>query len=93
MLWPEHFDYAIAAGDEVAGSRANYGGSPGDEHHPEPYLYVGPWAPVDGALWNAAGFRGAELGLGELLASNDPRGLALEFMLTRLRALADIAKS
>ena len=43
VLWPEHFDYAIVAGDEAAGSRANYGGSPGDAEHDEPYLYVGPW--------------------------------------------------
>lgn len=87
VLWPEHFDYAITAGEEAGGSRANYGGSPGDEDHPEPYLYVGPWAPREGELWNATGFSGAELRLGELLASEDPRALALEFILTRLRAL------
>ena len=87
VLWPEHFDYAIAAGDEAAGSRANYGGSPGDEHHPEPYLYVGPWVAREGELWNATGFDGASLALGDLLASEDPRALALEFMLVRLRAL------
>ena len=42
-LWPEHFDIAIELGDEAAGARANYGFSPGDEDHPEPYAYVGPW--------------------------------------------------
>ena len=87
VIWPEHFDYAITAGDEAAGSRANYGCSPGDEHHPEPYLYVGPWVARQGEVWNATGFAGAELGLSELLASEDPRALALEFMLTRARAL------
>ncbi len=87
VLWPEHFDYAIAAGDEAAGSRANFGGSPGDEQHPEPYLYVGPWAAREGELWNATGFNGAELGLGELLAAGDQRALALEFLLTRAAAL------
>ncbi|HUR85287.1 MAG TPA: hypothetical protein VMY78_08070 [Solirubrobacteraceae bacterium] len=87
VLWPEHFDYAIAAGDESARARANYGGSPGDEHHPEPYLYVGPWAAREGELWNATGFSGAELGLGELLGAEDPRALALEFFLTRAAAL------
>lgn len=87
VVWPEHFDYAIVAGDEAAGSRANYGASPGDEHHPEPYLYVAPWAARDGELWNANGFSGAELGLGMLLASEDPRAAALEFLLTRARAL------
>jgi hypothetical protein len=57
-LWPEHFDYAVEAGTV----RANYGFSPGDADHPEPYAYVGPWEarPV-GELWNARGFPGAEL--------------------------------
>jgi hypothetical protein len=41
QLWPEHFDLAITL-DEV-----NYGGSPGDAEHPEPYAYVGPWNPDD----------------------------------------------
>jgi hypothetical protein len=55
-LWPEHFDVAFDAGS------VNYGASPGDEHHDEPYLYVGPWtAPGPGPLWNAASFPGAEL--------------------------------
>jgi hypothetical protein len=91
VIWPEHFDYAITAGDEAAGSRANYGGSPGDEHHPEPYLYVGPWNPREGALWNATGFSGAELDLSALVAAEDPRALALEFYLERMRALDGVA--
>ncbi|MDQ1422863.1 MAG: hypothetical protein QOD72_361 [Acidimicrobiaceae bacterium] len=37
-LWPEHFDLALAAAE------VNYGGSPGDDEHTEPYLYVGPFA-------------------------------------------------
>lgn len=46
-LWPEHFDVAIRAGT------VNYGGSPGDEHVPEPYLYVGPdTVPAGDAFWN-----------------------------------------
>jgi len=48
QLWPEHFDLATSI-DEV-----NYGGSPGDDAHPVPYLYVGPWtlpAPAD-EFWN-----------------------------------------
>jgi hypothetical protein len=58
-LWPEHFDIATEAGSEEAGLRANYGASPGDEDHQGPYVYVGPWtAEVEGALWNARGFRG-----------------------------------
>ena len=66
-LWPEHFDLAIEAGAEAAGSGPGYGVSPGDEHHPEPYSYVGPWvAPPEGELWRATGFTGAELGYEEL---------------------------
>src|SRR5215212_9146572 len=61
-LWPEHFDIALEAGSEAEGRRANYGASPGDDQHPEPYLYVGPWTgEVEGELWNATGFGGAEL--------------------------------
>jgi hypothetical protein len=52
QLWPEHFDIAMSLGPE--GARANYGGSPGDADHAEPYLYVGPWS-MDGRsgpFWN-----------------------------------------
>ncbi|MGW5190646.1 hypothetical protein ACWEOO_15415 [Kribbella sp. NPDC004138] len=47
VLWPEHFDVGITV-DEV-----NYGVSPGDDHLPEPYAYIGPWTPRTGAFWNA----------------------------------------
>jgi hypothetical protein len=89
-LWPEHFDLAIETGEEAAGRRANYGLSPGDEDHAEPYFYVGPWtAPeeADEATWNARGFSGAELGYAELAAAADPIALAVEFALTRKRSL------
>ena len=43
QLWPEHFDLAVELGSEALGARAAYGCSPGDEDHPEPYLYVAPW--------------------------------------------------
>ena len=48
QLWPEHFDLAVTI-DEV-----NFGGSLGDDPHPTPYLYVGPWSPPepDGGFWN-----------------------------------------
>jgi hypothetical protein len=48
QLWPEHFDLAISMAE------VNYGGSPGDDGHAGPYLYVGPWR-LDGrddAFWN-----------------------------------------
>jgi hypothetical protein len=86
-LWPEHFDIAIELGDSEA--RANYGLSPGDESHSEPYLYVGPWNPPapDAELWNATGFPGAELTYSELIAAPDPFAAALDFMTTRMEAL------
>lgn len=89
QLWPEHFDIAIELGLEPAGRRANFGASPGDEEHDEPYLYVGPWNPekAKGKLWNATGFPGAELSYAELLAASDQRRAALTFMRERLRAL------
>ncbi|MEY2472391.1 MAG: hypothetical protein QOK28_1720 [Actinomycetota bacterium] len=37
QIWPEHFDLATEF------RNCNYGGSPGDDTYPEPYLYVGPW--------------------------------------------------
>jgi hypothetical protein len=88
-LWPEHFDIAFEAGDEEAGKRANYGASPGDEGHDEPYLYVGPWtAEVSGDLWNAEGFPGAELTYSDLVGGADQEAAAREFFASRHEALA-----
>ena len=93
-LWPEHFDLAIELGSEAQGARANYGLSPGDENHPEPYLYVGPWtAEVGGELWAASGFSGAELGYTELLAAADQRAAAANFFETRRNALNEMGRS
>ena len=88
QLWPEHFDLAIVLGDEGAGRRATYGASPGDEEHPEPYLYISTWAaaPV-GPLWNATAFPGAELAYADLIASADRRTTAHDFFRTRLEEL------
>jgi hypothetical protein len=47
ILWPEHFDVGITV-DEV-----NYGVSPGDGYHTEPYAYVSPWRRRTGGFWNA----------------------------------------
>jgi hypothetical protein len=82
ILWPEHFDIAIEQ------DRVTYGFSPGDEQHAEPYAYVLPWDEVDGELWNATGFRGAELGYSELLAAGDQAAAALEFLTSRRDALS-----
>jgi hypothetical protein len=46
VLWPEHFDLGFSV-DEV-----NYGISPGDAGHPDPYAYVGPWESRQGDFWN-----------------------------------------
>ncbi len=90
-IWPEHFDIAMELGDDAAGKRANFGASPGDERHDEPYLYVGPWNPdlASGELWNGTGFQGAELRYSELLAAEDQRRTALDFMRERYSALQD----
>jgi hypothetical protein len=70
QLWPEHFDVSVDLGP--APVRANYGGSPGDDDHPEPYLYVGPWeaAARTGPFWNEP--FGASLGHADILAGADP---------------------
>lgn len=91
-LWPEHFDIAIELGSEADRVRANYGFSPGDEGHGEPYLYVGPWsAAVDGELWNAQGFVGAELAYSQLVAAEDQVAAATEFFAVRRDALVALA--
>ena len=93
ILWPEHFDIAVEIGDEEGGWRATYGLSPGDENHPEPYLYVAPWTvAVSGPLWGANGFSGAEFGYAELLAEPDPCTAAIIFFTTRWDLLAMDAK-
>ena len=84
QLWPEHFDVAV----EIAGLGSTLGGSPGDELHPEPYLYATLWEaePAD-ELWNAVGFTGAELLYSDLLAAPDQREAALDFFRVRLARL------
>ena len=47
VLWPEHFDLAIALGD------ATVGVSPGDGWSPEPYAYVSVATAPLGEAWNA----------------------------------------
>ena len=80
VLWPEHFDLGISI-DEV-----NYGVSPGDAHVPEPYAYVGPWTPREGAFWNKP--FGATRPMGE---SPDARALVAFFREGARRAVADPA--
>ncbi|HXQ60319.1 MAG TPA: hypothetical protein VN799_09470 [Acidimicrobiales bacterium] len=68
QLWPEHFDLALENGKP--GSRANYGGSPGDTAIDEPYLYVGPHDRRDGSFWNTT--FGAALTYDDIRAGADP---------------------
>jgi hypothetical protein len=93
-LWPEHFDIAIELGSEARGVRANYGFSPGDEQHEEPYLYVGPWsAPIDdGDVWNGHGFPGAELSYSELIAAESEAAAAAAFFASHRQALAALSR-
>jgi hypothetical protein len=49
ILWPEHFDLAVA----LEAERVNLGVSPGDHTLAVPYMYVGPWEPPPtDAFWN-----------------------------------------
>jgi hypothetical protein len=80
-IWPEHFDAAIDMGNASAGRRATYGGSPGDRHHAEPYLYVSPWAGRIDDFFADSTFKGASLTYTELLGSPDPAATATRFLL------------
>jgi hypothetical protein len=81
QLWPEHFDMSVDLGDEAQGTKGTFGASPGDDAHPEPYLYVTHWAPVPSTdFWNDASFGGASMPLAALVATADQRGAALEFV-------------
>ena len=80
-LWPEHFDQAFYTEDADESRRANYGASPGDESHPEPYVYVGPWGtPAADPFWNAATFNGAVLPLAQVVDEKDPTEVGLRFL-------------
>jgi hypothetical protein len=79
-IWPEHFDAAIDMGDDGAGRRATYGASPGDRHHPQPYLYASPWAGRIDAFFDDPGFKGAARTYAQLAASSDPHAAAITFL-------------
>jgi hypothetical protein len=77
QLWPEHFDLSVDLGVEANGRRGTYGASPGDEAHPEPYLYVTPWSAPAGDFWNEGSY--ASFPFSELVAAPDQRDRAREF--------------
>jgi hypothetical protein len=77
-LWPEHFDAAIDLGDQHAGRRGTYGGSPGDGHHDQPYLYVSPWAGRIDDFFGDPAFTGASLTHADIMAGADPAAFLRE---------------
>ena len=87
QLWPEHFDPAVELGEESAGRRASFGASPGDDAHPEPYLYVAPWEKRPGGFWADETFGGATLTYAALLGAGDQRAAALAFFRQGLEEL------
>ena len=89
QLWPEHLDSATELGDYEKAQRASFGASPGDGLNPEPYLYVASWSDIDrsNTYWNSTSFNGSSLAYSGLLASDDPKGMALEFLLEGYRVL------
>jgi hypothetical protein len=78
VLWPEHFDLGLSLDD------VNYGISPGDDGHPLPYAYVGPWQARTGGFWNES--FGASRGLDEL---GDVAAITAFLLEGRERAAAD----
>ncbi len=87
QLWPEHFDLALDLAATPA-IRVNVGGSPGDGHSAQPYLYVGPWTgdrPGGSELWDAP--FGATLPYEALTGRSDARAVAGDFIGSRLDAL------
>jgi hypothetical protein len=78
-MWPEHFDVACDFGDAGAGTRANYGASPGDGAIAEPYLYVGPWDPDRRTGAFAMCPFGAAITYHELQASSDSKDAGRRF--------------
>jgi len=87
-LWPEHFDLGLAFGDELARARGTFGASPGDELHPDPYLYVTHWADVDpNEFWNDTAFDGASITYSELATTGNANATALVFFRRGVAAL------
>ncbi len=63
QLFPHHFDLAITLNE------VNVGGSPGDDDHDRPYLYIGPWSLSPHEAWNESW--GASLTCSEHMTANE----------------------
>ena len=88
-IWPEHFDIATEAGDEVSGGKASFGLSPGDGPHDDPYFYVSAWGEIDRGdpFWNDDAFNGASLAYAAVRPTEDPVGRVVEFFMEGFRRL------
>ncbi|HLV89962.1 MAG: hypothetical protein J5I28_11740 [Acidimicrobiales bacterium] len=88
-IWPEHFDIATEAGDEMTGGKASFGASPGDHAHDEPYFYVSAWGEIDRAetFWNDEAFNGASLAYRDVMVVDDPVGRVVDFFMEGFRLL------
>ena len=64
-----------------AGTRANYGASPGDAGICQPYLYVGPWDASRRSEKLGTHPFGAAITYEELRDSHDAKGVGREFFL------------
>ena len=87
--WPHHFDIATLVGLEHGPAESarsiGIGVSPGDEHYPQPYVYISPWPQLKpGELdalpppghWHTHGFVGA-VATGEQILMLEDRGQGL----------------
>ena len=88
-IWPEHFDAALELGPD--GARGTFGASPGDRHHPTPYLYASAWAgTLDDPFWNAEGFNGAWLPYEQIAATAHPAAAGRSFFQAALEHVRGI---
>jgi hypothetical protein len=97
--WPHHFDMAtllsMKTGDPETAPSIGIGMSPGDDYYAQPYFYVSPWPrPPASALpdppapghWHTKDFVAAVVTGEALLACNDHRAAASEFLAAAITA-------
>ncbi|TDJ25857.1 MAG: hypothetical protein E2O58_02190 [Gammaproteobacteria bacterium] len=91
--WPHHFDIAtlirLEPGDPETARSLGVGLSPGDGAYGEPYFYVTPWPPLEGAAsldlggvghWHTEGFSAGVLTRTELGDADEVGRVAGEFL-------------
>lgn len=103
QLWPHHFDivfewfgtkivaYEVEGGKKENPSQINFGFSPGDDSHPDPYFYSNPWpfdqafvkAPLpSGARWHTESWNGSLLPYAEVVGQEDGDHILLNYFQT-----------